>query len=102
MTTATDKELKTLKGEFASLKSDVAEIGESISTIAKSSAQEGQERAKAMARNGKERVNRAADKSAGQMRSGWDAIEGEVEQRPLTSLGIAMGLGFVIGKLLGR
>ncbi|HKL20454.1 MAG TPA: hypothetical protein VJ904_01535 [Tichowtungia sp.] len=102
MTTATDKELKELREEFASLKSDVSEIGKTLSQLASSAANEGRERVRDVAEEGRDRIRNAANQSREQARQSWNAFEKEVEERPMTSLAVALGLGFILGKLLDR
>lgn len=91
MSTATDKDIKELRQEYASLKNDLAEMSETLSDLARNGISEG--RAK---------VRGAARKSRKQAREAWSAVEDEFEDRPITSLAVALGLGFVLGKLLSR
>ncbi len=91
MATATDKELEELKKEFASLKGELSEIGNIVSRIAHTATDEG-----------KERIQAAADRTRDSAREKWGAFEKEVEERPMTSLAMALGIGFVLGKLLDR
>jgi len=102
MTTASDKELKELREEFTSLKSDVSEIGKSLSKLAQDSASEGRDKIRDAAEEGRERLSAAARRSGQQVRRGWDTFEGEIEDRPMTSLAVALGLGFILGRLLDR
>ncbi|NGX15343.1 DUF883 family protein [Wenzhouxiangella sp. XN24] len=84
-------ELQELKSELASLKSDMADIGETLAKLARSSANEG-----------RERVKEAASHSRDQARQTLGAFEKEVEERPMTSLAVALGMGFILGKLIDR
>lgn len=91
MATATDKELQELKDEFSELKSELSQIGKTVSQLARSATDEG-----------RNRVRAAADQSREQARETWSAFEKEVEERPMTSIAIAIGIGFILGKLLDR
>ncbi|TVS10354.1 MAG: DUF883 family protein [Wenzhouxiangella sp.] len=91
MTAATEKDIKELKQEYASLKSDLAEMSETLSSLARDGVAEG-----------RERVRGAARQSRKQAEEAWDAMESEIEERPITSLAIALGIGFVLGKVLSR
>lgn len=91
MTTATEKDLKELRAEYASLKSDLADMSETISKLAHDGAAEGRKRLKSAARQSRD-----------QARESWGAFEHEIEERPITSLAVALGVGFVLGKLLSR
>lgn len=91
MSTATDKDIKELKDEYASLKADLAEMSESLSSLARDGVAEGREKVRGAARQSRKQATEA-----------WSAVENEVEERPLTSLAIALGIGFILGKVLSR
>lgn len=91
MATNQDKELQDLKDELAKLKADMSSIADTMGKIARNSAEQG-----------RERIKSAADQSRAQARESWGAFEKEVSERPMTSLAVALGLGFVMGKLLDR
>ena len=91
MATATEKELQELKAEFATLKEELASIGDTVGRIAHSATDEG-----------RERVCSAASRSREQARETLSAFEKEVEERPMTSIAAALGIGFILGKLLDR
>lgn len=88
---ANTSEIQELKSELANLRSDMSDIGESLAKLARSSANEG-----------RERVKDAANYSRNQARQSLGAFEKEVEERPMTSLAVALGLGFVLAKLIDR
>lgn len=91
MATATDKELKELKDEFSALKSELSKIGKTVSQLAKAATNEGHGRIRA-----------AADQSRERARQTWGEFEKEIEERPMTSIAVALGIGFILGKLLSR
>lgn len=91
MATATDKEVQELRNEIAALKEELSNIGNTVSNIARSATDEG-----------KDRVRAAAEHSRDQARQTWGAFEKEVEERPMTSIAAALGIGFILGKLLDR
>lgn len=91
MSTATEKDLKELRNEYASLKSDLAEMKETISKLASDGIIEGRERVRDTARQSRDRA-----------RETLGAFENEIEERPITSLAVALGAGFILGKLLSR
>lgn len=84
-------EIQELKAELASLKSDMADIGDTLAKLARSTANEG-----------RERVKEAASYSRDQAKQTLGAFEKEVEERPMMSLAVALGIGFVLGKLIDR
>lgn len=91
MSTATEKDIKELRQEYASLKSDLSEMSETLSSLARDGVAEG-----------RERVRGVAKQSRKQAREAWDVVENELEDRPITSLAVALGIGFVLGKVLSR
>jgi len=91
MSAATEKDLKELKSEYASLKSDIAQMSETISNLAHGGMDEG-----------RRKIRSAAEKSRHQARESWGVVEQEIEERPITSIAVAAGIGFVLGKLLSR
>lgn len=91
MATNADKELQELRDEFAELKKELSGIGKTVSQLAHSVTDEGRDRLRA-----------AADRSRDQVRETWGAFEHEIEERPMTSIAVALGIGFILGKLLDR
>lgn len=91
MATSSNTEIQELKDELAGLKSDMAKITETLGKIARTSAEQG-----------RERIKGAANYSREQARQTLGTFEKEVEERPLTSLAVALGMGFILGKLIDR
>jgi len=91
MATTTDKELQELKEEFATLREELAGIGKTVSSLAHSAGDEG-----------RERLHAAAERSRQHARETWGAFEQEIGERPMTSIAVALGIGFILGKLLDR
>ncbi len=91
MATATEKDLEELKSQYASLKSDLAEMSKSLSTLTRDGVAEG-----------RKQVSEVADQAREQANETWGVLEKEIEERPITSLAVALGIGFVIGKLIAR
>jgi ElaB/YqjD/DUF883 family membrane-anchored ribosome-binding protein len=91
MATATEKDLEELKSQYASLKSDLAEMSKSLSTLTRDGVAEG-----------RKQVSEVADQAREQASETWGVLEKEIEERPITSLAVALGIGFVIGKLIAR
>lgn len=84
-------DIQELKAELASLRSDMADIGDTLAKLARSTANEG-----------REKVKDAANYSKDQASQTLGAFQKEVEERPMTSLALALGIGFVLGKLMDR
>lgn len=91
MTSNVEKDVEELKSEFSELKSDMAKLAETLKKLYGDSADHGRERVKA-----------AAERSGEQAREAAGALEAEIGERPLASVAIAFGIGFVLGKLFDR
>jgi len=85
------EDLDALKRDFAALRKDVAALMSSLGDAASAQKQ------RAFAAAG-EKAEQIKEQGAKVVRS----VEGEIEARPLTSIGIAFGVGFLLGKLLER
>jgi ElaB/YqjD/DUF883 family membrane-anchored ribosome-binding protein len=85
------EDLEALKRDFAALRKDMAAMMSSMGDAANSQ---------------KKRAFTAAGEKAEQLKEKGGkivrSVEGEIEARPLTSVGIAFGAGFLLGKLLDR
>lgn len=91
MATNTDKDLKELRSELATLRSDFSEISKTLKRIS------GERYAE-----GRDKVNQGIERGRQQARDSLGEFEREIEARPLTSVAAAFGVGFVLGKLLDR
>lgn len=86
-----EKEFDQMKGDVQALKADLKSLTESL-----------RRQAEHQARAGYDRVREASGKARDQAKAGADALGDQIEERPLVSVMTAFGVGFVIGKLLGR
>ncbi len=80
MATATDQDVETLKKDFRSLKSDVSALSSAI----------------------KELVADETRAAKVKLKKAEKQVEHEIEEHPMASVGIAMGIGFIIGMLVDR
>ena len=91
MSTSVENDLKELKSEYASLKSDIGEMSKTLSKLGRDGLAQG-----------RDRVYSATEQSRERAKETWGKFEHEIEERPITSLAVALGVGFVLGKLLSR
>ncbi len=84
-------DIDELKAEVSSLKSDISDIADTLRKLSGD-----------VVTDGRERLRQAGRQSREKARETWSAVEHEIEERPLTSLAAAFGIGFVLGKLLDR
>ncbi|MFU8896325.1 MAG: DUF883 family protein [Gammaproteobacteria bacterium] len=86
-----DQEFKELQEELASLKSDMGDIADTLAKLAHNTAEQG-----------RQRVKSAAEHSRAQAQATLGSFEKEIEERPMTSVAVALGIGFFMGKLFNR
>ena len=100
---------KSLASDFESLKNDFARLSADVARLTKSLVEEGKERGAAA----RDKIGAQAQKTLGQVsegvekvkaagKTGADKLEGQIKDHPLASVGIAFGVGVIIGQLLRR
>jgi ElaB/YqjD/DUF883 family membrane-anchored ribosome-binding protein len=105
-TTQTEDNVAALRKDLSTLSTDVQKLMKAISHDASVNAQNGADHLKDQAAMLAERARQAGAQATAAVARGSKAAVGEVEhqigQHPLSSVLIALGTGFVIGKLLDR
>ncbi len=91
----TNEELEQLKSDVATLREDMATLVDTIKQAGMEEGREAYERVQARAREAGADVRRRTSEAYG-------VVGREVEERPLTSILVAFGTGFVVGMLLDR
>ena len=86
-----EKNLDQLRADFDALRSDVSSLVQTLKSEAIDHAQVGMDKLK-----------HAGGQAADQVRVGAAAVERQIEDRPLTSVLAAFGIGFIIGKLMEK
>ncbi len=89
MSATTDKDIEDLKAQIDDLRNDLSGIADALKKLSGSAVDEGTDR-----------VRRASEKARDKARDTIGAFESEIEERPLTSVATAFGIGFILGKLL--
>ncbi len=84
MTTTTDQDIATLKADFKDLKKDIGDLSGAIKNLVVDES-----------KLGYAKLKETTDKLIKQ-------VEHEIEEHPFASVGVAMGVGFLIGVLLDR
>ncbi|CAL1239920.1 DUF883 family protein [Candidatus Methylocalor cossyra] len=87
---ATDEISAELRQDLATLKADLNALMETVREL---SAEQG--------RAVYGRLRETGDKARAQVQAAQDSVERYVEARPLSSILVAFGVGFVVGTLLG-
>jgi ElaB/YqjD/DUF883 family membrane-anchored ribosome-binding protein len=86
-----EKNLDQLRADFEALRSDVSSLVQTLKSDAIDQAHVGYDKLK-----------QAGGQAADQVRVGAAAVERQIEDRPLTSVLAAFGIGFIIGKLMEK
>jgi ElaB/YqjD/DUF883 family membrane-anchored ribosome-binding protein len=99
---STDKSYQALEAELARLRDDIGSLAKTVRDIGSGEAQavvdavrDRLDKVSAEARRASRRAKAGAQDAA-------DTVQGAIEDNPLTSVLIALGLGFIIGAFLRR
>lgn len=87
----TTKDIEALREEVSKLRTDITDIAETLRKLSHDAVADG-----------RDRLRDAAKQQTDKARESLSGVESEIEQRPLTSVAAAFGIGFVLGKLLDR
>jgi ElaB/YqjD/DUF883 family membrane-anchored ribosome-binding protein len=91
MANNSEKDIQELRNDIAKLKADFGEVAKTLRHITNEQVS-----------RGREKVRESAERSRDRARETLDSFEHEIEDRPLTSIATAFGVGFILGKLLDR
>lgn len=91
MATNSEKDIQELRDEMSKLRSDFTEISKTLRRISGERVEKG-----------REKLRESAEWSRKRARDSLGDFEHEIEERPLTSIATAFGVGFILGKLLDR
>ena len=91
MATGTNKEIQELRDELKALKDELSKMGGTVANLARVAPREGKEHLSALARHSQERTRQA-----------HEMLEEKIEHHPMSSVAVALGAGFILGKLLDR
>lgn len=111
------RELETLRKDLATLRGDVTTLSQTAGKTTKETIQEIMDAAKEATTNAKAKLMDEADMLVNRVKSGasdvagqvkhtgaqvLENVEHQVEEKPMTSVLTALGIGFVVGLLLSR
>lgn len=86
-----DKDIDALRSDFESLKENVTSLMSSVSRLAGKQGEKGVERSKELASDAADSFSNARE-----------SIEGTIRKKPLTSVGVAVGVGALLAMLSRR
>ncbi|WP_172300289.1 YqjD family protein [Pseudoruegeria sp. HB172150] len=89
--TSTSKDVEELQAQIATLKADITALTETMKTMGKT-------RAAQLREQGEAAVGQAKVKGL----EAYEQAEASVRENPAMAVGIAAGVGFLVGVILGR
>lgn len=95
-------DLDSIKNDIAALQTDLTTALKDLVAAGKGEASDVKERLESEIRDRLDRLSAKADMLARRGRRAVDSLEGHIEEKPLQSVGIALGVGVVIGAILSR
>jgi ElaB/YqjD/DUF883 family membrane-anchored ribosome-binding protein len=95
-------DLDSIKSDIIALQSDLSTALKDLVAAGKGEAGAVKERLEAEVRERLDRLSDKADELAGRGKRAVHNLEHHIEEKPLQSVGIALGIGLLLGALLSR
>ena len=99
---ALSKEMEQLRKDFASLRSDLSGVVETLRNMGAEQGRNAYQRARQAGEQAYGQARATGEQAYGQARAAEQAVEREISERPLISVLGAFGVGFLVGVLLDR
>jgi ElaB/YqjD/DUF883 family membrane-anchored ribosome-binding protein len=96
------QDLDSIKGDIMALQDDLGIALRDLVAAGKGEAGAVKDKLESEVRDRLARLSEKADELAKQGRRAVDGVESIIEEKPLQSVGIALGVGVVLGALLAR
>jgi ElaB/YqjD/DUF883 family membrane-anchored ribosome-binding protein len=96
------KELDALKTDMAQMRTDLGELLERFREMGNERVDETRIRARSEIERLRSQLNQAYDRARQEGREYYDTAHHRLEENPVTSMGVAFGLGILIGKVFSR
>lgn len=100
MADSIDKELQTLKTDFAALNQTVADLARDVKKLLQETATEGQKKTRTSVHETVEELKERMEQVRDQGQRYVDTTEQRISEHPFTSLLTAFGIGFIMAKLM--
>ncbi len=101
-----EKEMTNMRDAIGGLSDQISDAASDIGAVAKEQGKRGLKHARAnlesMANDASDRLGVVADRAQSQAASLGDTLEGAIQERPLSALALALGLGFLVGVIWRR
>ncbi len=91
-TTNVNADVDTVKGDLEKLRSDIAALKDSFQSFAS-------DRVRSTISDAQQRLGQVSEKARTQSRQSLETLSEEIEERPLTSILLAFGVGVILGRL---
>ena len=101
-----EKEMANMRDAIGDLSDQVSDAASDIGAVAQEQGKRGLKHARAslesMANDASDRLGVVADRAQSQAASLGDTLEDAIQERPLSTLALALGLGFLVGVICRR
>jgi ElaB/YqjD/DUF883 family membrane-anchored ribosome-binding protein len=101
-----EKEMANMRDTIGGLSDQISDAASDIGAVAQEQAKRGLKHARAnmesMANDASDRLGVVADRAQSQAASLGDTLEDVIQERPLSTLALALGLGFLVGVIWRR
>ena len=101
-----EKEMANMKDAIGGLSDQISDAASDIGAVAQDQARRGLKHARAnmesMANDASDRLGVVADRAQSQAAAVGDSLGDAIQERPLSTLALALGLGFLAGVILRR
>lgn len=95
-------ELEALKSDVAQLRTDMGELMDSFRQMGQERFNEAKSKATSEVERLREQLNQAYDRARQEGREVYETAHHRLEEHPVMSVGLAFGLGLLIGKILSK
>jgi ElaB/YqjD/DUF883 family membrane-anchored ribosome-binding protein len=101
-----EKEMANMRDAIGGLSDQISDAASDIGAVAQEQGKQGLKHARAnlesMANDASDRLGVVADRAQSQAASLGDTLEDAIQERPLSTLALALGLGFLLGVIWRR
>jgi ElaB/YqjD/DUF883 family membrane-anchored ribosome-binding protein len=101
-----EKEMANMRDAIGGLSDQISDAASDIGAVAQEQGKQGLKHARAnlksMANDASDRLGVVADRAQSQAASLGDTLEDAIQERPLPTLALALGLGFLLGVIWRR
>lgn len=96
------RDMDSIKTDIIALQADLSAALKDLISVSKSEAGEVKDKLESQLREKFSRLSDKADDLAHRGKRAVEGLEGAIEEKPLQSVGIALGVGLLVGVLLAR